>query len=205
VTEEELRTDLLRREKEQRHELERLLKDQEDLLTDSRALAAAVKSQADLTAEQKDKLIQNARRQKLMGHGAGSVGERLAGIVIEVQNNRLEADGGRLQTRISTEIVQPIQAVAESLIPQAVAALEHARHSAARPATREQNLATAISTQAEAAARIKEILEHMVKSEGFQEAVNLLYEIQKAQTEVNNQTNQARQERIKRILESAVP
>jgi hypothetical protein len=45
----------------------------------------------------------------------------------------------------------------------------------------------------------------MVKAEGFQEAVNLLYEIQKAQTEVNDQTNKARQERIKRILEGAVP
>jgi hypothetical protein len=205
VTEEELRTDLLRREKEQRHDLEKLLKDQEDLLTDSRALAAAVKPQADLGAEQKDRLVQNARRQKLVGHGASSVAERLAGIVVEVQNNRLEADGGRLQTRIRTEIVEPIQAVAESLIPQATAALEQARHSAAKPAVREQDLTKAISAQAETAARMKEILEHMVKSEGFQEAVNLLYEIQKAQTDVNNQTNQARQERIKRILEGAVP
>lgn len=205
VTEEELRTDLLRREKEQRHELERLLKDQEDLLTDSRALAAAVKSQADLSAEQKDRLMQNARRQKLVGQGASSVAERLAGIVVEVQNNRLEANGGRLQTRLRSEIVEPIQAVAEGPIPEASAALEQARRNAAQPAAREQNLTSAISAQAEAAARMKEILEHMVKSEGFQEAVNLLYEIQKAQTEVNNQTNQARQERIKRILEGAVP
>ena len=48
---------------------------------------------------------------------------------------------------------------------------------------------------------MQEILEHMVKSEGFQEAVNLLYEIQKAQTDVHEQTNKERQERIKRILE----
>jgi hypothetical protein len=41
----------------------------------------------------------------------------------------------------------------------------------------------------------------MVKSEGFQEAVNLLYEIQKAQTDVHEQTTKERQERIKRILE----
>jgi hypothetical protein len=48
---------------------------------------------------------------------------------------------------------------------------------------------------------MKEILTHLVKSEGFQEAVNLLYEIQKAQTDVHEQTNKERQERIKRILE----
>jgi hypothetical protein len=48
---------------------------------------------------------------------------------------------------------------------------------------------------------MQEILRHMVKSEGFQEAVNLLYEIQKAQTDVHDQTNKERQDRIKRILE----
>src|SRR5205814_9528029 len=67
VTEEELRTDLLRREKEQRQEFERLLKNQEDLLTDSRAFEAAVKGQPNLTAEQKDQLMGYHKRQKLVG------------------------------------------------------------------------------------------------------------------------------------------
>jgi hypothetical protein len=205
VTENELRADLLRREKEQRHEIERLLKEQEDLLTDTRALAASAKLQADLGPEQKDWMIQYARRQKFIGHGAGSVAERLTGMAIEVQNNRLEADGGRLQTRLSTQIAMPVRAVAEDIIPQATAAIEKARRDSARPMDRDRDLTDAISTQTEAITRMKEILDRMEKSEGFQEAINLLYEIQKAQTDVNNQTNQARQERIKRILEGAVP
>ena len=56
-------------------------------------------------------------------------------------------------------------------------------------------------SKTDTAAKMKEILEHMVKSEGFQEAVNLLYEIQKAQTDVHSQTTKEQQERIKRILE----
>ena len=50
---------------------------------------------------------------------------------------------------------------------------------------------------------MNEILTHMVKSEGFQEAVNLLYEIQKMQTDVHLQTDKERQERIRKILEGS--
>jgi hypothetical protein len=201
VTEEELRTDLLRREKEQRQEFERLLKNQEDLLTDSRALEAAVKNEPNLTAEQKDQLIACHKRQKLVGQNVAAIAERMAGIVIEVQNNRLEEEGGRLQTRLTKEIVEPMHNVAEEMIPQGVLLLDKTRRQAAVSGDRNAALADAIAVQTEAVARMKEILEHMVKAEGFQEAVNLLYEIQKAQTEVHDQTNKARQERIKRILE----
>jgi len=205
VTEEELRTDLLRREKEQRQEFERLLKSQEDLVTDSRAFEAATKTQASLQAEQKDQLTQYQKRQKLVGQNVAAIAERMAAIVIEVQNNRLEEEGGRLQTRLTEEIVKPMQSVADELIPEALAALDRTRRQSESPTDRAATQAEAIRLQTETAARMKEILEHMVKAEGFQEAVNLLYEIQKAQTEVNDQTNKARQERIKRILEGAVP
>jgi len=201
VTEEELRTDMLRREKEQRQEFERLVKNQDELLTDSRALEAATKGQAELTAEQKDSLLQYHKRQKLVGQNTGAIAERMAAIVIEVQNNRLEEDGGRLQTRLTKEIVEPRQIVADELVPAAVAGLDKTRRQAATAAERDPALAETIRQQAAAVAKMKEILEHMVKSEGFQEAVNLLYEIQKAQTDVNEQTNKALQERIKRILE----
>ena len=150
-------------------------------------------------------LLQYHKRQKVVGQNTGAIGERMAAIVIEVQNNRLEEEGGRLQTRLTKEIVEPMQAVAAELIPEAVAALDKVRRQAASQPERSAALAEAIKLQTETAARMKEILEHMVKAEGFQEAVNLLYEIQKAQTEVNDQTNKARQERIKRILEGQAP
>ncbi|HEX5103281.1 MAG TPA: hypothetical protein VFV87_05695, partial [Pirellulaceae bacterium] len=196
VTEEELRTDLLRREKEQRQEFERLLKNQEDLVTDSRALEAGTKGQAGLAPPQKDQLIQYHKRQKLVGQNTGAIAERMFSIVIEVQNNRLEEDGGRLQTRLLKEIIEPMRVVVEEMIPQAQSGLESVRRLADDAAARDAALAETIAQQTEIAAKMKEILEHMVKSEGFQEAVNLLYEIQKAQTDVHEQTNKERQERI---------
>ena len=210
VTEEELRTDLLRREKEQRQEFERLLKNQEDLLTDCRALAAEIKSRggqpptgetAALSPQQKDLLMQYQKRQKLVGQNVGAIAERLASIVIEVQNNRLEEDGGKLQTRLTEDIVLPMRDVADTLVPQAVQLLDRTRRQSAEPAARDQSLADTINGQEQTVEKMQEILRHMVKSEGFQEAVNLLYEIQKAQQNVHEQTNKERQDRIKRILE----
>jgi hypothetical protein len=201
VTEEELRTDLLRREKEQRQEFERHLKQQEELLTDCRALEAAVKGQADLEPRHKDQLIQYHKRQKLIGQNVGAVAERMASIVIEVQNNRLEEDGGRLQTRLTRDIIEPMEQVAGEMVPEALAGLERTRRQATDAADRDAALAEAIAQQTQIAARMREILEHMVKAEGFQEAVNLLYEIQKIQADVHEQTNRERQERIRRILE----
>lgn len=205
VTEEELRTDLLRREKEQRQEFERLLKNQEDLVTDSRALEAAVKGQVQIAPQHKDQLMQYHKRQKLVAQNTGAIAERMASIVIEVQNNRLEEEGGRLQTRLTKEIIEPMQTVAGQMMPEALSGLEKVRRQSSDAAARDSALAETIAQQTEIAAKMKEILEHMVKSEGFQEAVNLLYEIQKMQTDVHTQTeaerNKDRQDRIKRILE----
>lgn len=201
VTEEELRTDLLRREKEQRQEFERLLKNQEDLLTDCRALLAGVKEAENLTPLQKDQLMQYQKRQKLVGQNTGAIAERFASIVIEVQNNRLEEEGGRLQARLVNDIITPMQEVASQMVPEAMQSLDRTRRQAAEAAARDEALSDAIVRQQEMVERMQEILRHMVKSEGFQEAVNLLYEIQKAQTDVHEQTTKERQERIKRILE----
>jgi len=203
VTEKELREDLIRREKEQRQEFERLTKNQEDLLTDSRALEAAVKGSPDLAGPQKDLLMQYHKRQKLVGQNTGAIAERMASIVIEIQNNRLEEDGGKMQTQLTREIIEPMREVAAALVPRALAGLDKTRRQAAVAAERDPALAEAIAAQAETVEKMKLILEHMAKSEAFQEAVNLLYEIQKAQTDVSDQTYKEQQERIRRILEGA--
>ncbi|MDX1944381.1 MAG: hypothetical protein SFU86_03165 [Pirellulaceae bacterium] len=203
VTEEELRTDLLRREKEQRQEFERIVKNQEDLLTDSRALQAAARGAAALSPQQKDLLMQYQKRQKLVGQNTGAIAERLASIVIEVQNNRLEEAGGKLQGRLENDIIGPMREVAETLVPELTQLLDRTRRQAAEATARGQALGDTIAQQQVAVEKMQEILRHMVKSEGFQEAVNLLYEIQKAQSDVHTETNKERQERIKRILEGA--
>jgi hypothetical protein len=47
---------------------------------------------------------------------------------------------------------------------------------------------------------MREVMVHMVKAEGYQEAVNALYEIEKAERGVLKMTEERRKELIERIL-----
>ena len=62
-------------------------------------------------------------------------------------------------------------------------------------------IAATLAQQEKTIEKMKQVLALMVKSEGYQEAVNLLYEIQKSQQDVLERTIKEQQERIKRILE----
>ncbi len=200
VTEEELRTDLLRREKEQRQEFERLLKGEEDLLTDSRALEAAARDAALLTQEQKDQLMQMQKRQKVFATNTGAIGERMANILIEVDNNRLEEANGKLQARLN-EIIKPLRELADNDMPAVVQSLDTVRRQGNMQKERAEAIAATLAQQEKTIEKMKQVLALMVKSEGYQEAVNLLYEIQKSQQDVLERTIKEQQERIKRILE----
>lgn len=200
VTEEELRTDLLRREKEQRQEFERLLKGEEDLLTDSRALEAATREAASLTQEQKDLLMQMQKRQKVFATNTGAIGERMANILIEVENNRLEEPNGKLQGRLN-EIIKPLRELADKDMPAVVQSLDTVRRQGSQLKERSEAIAATLVQQEQTIEKMKQVLSLMVKSEGYQEAVNLLYEIQKSQQDVLERTIKEQQERIKRILE----
>jgi hypothetical protein len=204
VTEEELRTDLLRREKEQRQEFERLVKGEEDLLTDARAFEAATRDAASLTAEQKDQLMQMQKKQKVFATNTGAIGERMANILIEVENNKLEEPGGKLQGRLQ-EIIKPLGELAEADMPGVVQSLDGVRRQAGEVAKRNEALTGALTQQEATIEKMKRVLALMVKSEGYQEAVNLLYEIQKSQQNVLDLTIKEQQERIKKLLEGAKP
>ena len=200
VTEEELRTDLLRREKEQRQEFERLVKGEEDLLTDSRALEAAIREAAALTAEQKDSLMQMQKKQKVFATNTGAIAERMANILIEVDNNQLEPAGGKLQGRLN-DIIRPLRELADTDMPAVVQSLDQVRRQGSMQKERSEAIAATLALQQKTIEKMQQVLALMVKSEGYQEAVNLLYEIQKSQQDVLERTIKEQQERIKRILE----
>ncbi|HAY80046.1 MAG TPA: hypothetical protein DCY79_09615, partial [Planctomycetaceae bacterium] len=63
-----------------------------------------------------------------------------------------------------------------------------------------QKLQNLVSDQWQLIADMQEILSQMEQSEGFQAAVNLLYEVQKAQQDVLELTDQERDALIKSIL-----
>lgn len=201
VTEEQLRTDLLRREKEQRQEFERFLKNQEDLIVDVAALAAESSAAADFTDEQRLMLMALQKRQNLVATNCTGVANVLDAIMTEVLNNRLEEPGGKLESRLREKIIAPMRQIATVDVDAALLALERSRRVAKEPAQRAAALKEAQAAQQQIVTKMKDILANMAKAEGYQEAINLLYELEKAQKEVLDRTEQEKKDRIKRILE----
>ena len=201
VTEDELRADLLRREKEQRVEFEKLLTLQDDLYTETDAMLAATREQAELPSDQRDLLVKLQKRQKLLGASIAGIGERLAGVLLEMQNNNLEEPNGPLQQRLVEAIIDPINELATLATPLAASQLDEARRLFNKPAERDTALANASQTQQAIADRMREILRHMVKSEGYQEAINLFYEVERQQQELLKLTLEERQKRLRDLLD----
>ncbi len=201
VTEEQLRADLLRREKEQRQEFERLLKNQEDALTDAQALQAALTDAPTMDGDLTRSLMDIQRRQKLIGTNTSTISQRLSLFLIESENNRLEEEGGPLHRRLNDNVIVPMIEITMNDSPEAVRSLDKVRRLSEKAADRDEALAEAIAQQEALAAKMREILVHMEKAEGYQEAVNLLYEIEKLQRNVHDLTEKELQDRIRRFLE----
>jgi hypothetical protein len=199
VGEAEFRSDLLRREKVERQELERLWKSLDDLLTDSRALAVTTSASGLSNGRQVEQLQSIYRSQKQIGQKLAALADRIAALATEIENNRLPDPGGTLQNRLTQQIAEPLRAISSRQIPPLVQLLDRARQSLQSGAKPE--FAQVNAGQTEIADGIKRVLEQMLSSEGYQEAIDLLYEIHKAQSGVYEQTNKARDEQIKRILE----
>jgi hypothetical protein len=201
VSEDELRIDLLRREKEQRQEFERLLKIQENVQLECRAMLADVNDKQSLTIAERQSLMKLQKRQKLLGTNLENIARRFRAIVVEILNNRLEKEGGTLQKRLLNEIIQPIDTLVDEPIPECSAKLDHARRQSADSAKRNQAFDDAIKTQQTIIDSMKDILKHMVKAEGYQEAVNLLFEIRKVQEDVLGRTEERAKQRIRDLIE----
>jgi len=122
-----------------------------------------------------------------------------------VLNNRLEEPGGKLESRLREKIIAPMRQIATIDVDGALLALERSRRVAKSPADRTAALKEAGKAQEKIVATMKDILTNMAKAEGYQEAINLLYELEKAQKEVLERTEQEKKDRIKRILEGGKP
>lgn len=189
VTEEELRSDLLRREKEQRRQFEDLSITQIDLLTEVRAMAADLAGNAQMTKQQRDKLLKIQKRQSQASQRCEMIAGHLEDITLEAANNRLEGSQGRYQKTMRQKIIQPMRRLAKLDVPNAARQLGEARRSGNDDREgRRQQLAEAIATQRRIATTMADILKYMAKSEGFQQVVNMLYRAIGIQEGVNRAT-----------------
>ncbi len=200
VTEEELRAEILRREKEQRQEFERLVKSQEELLTDTRALTAEAKSLAELSPEQRNQLMQIQRRQKLVGTNSGGIAERLELVVLEALNNKIEEEGGTLEKRLRQDVIVPLFVIVNEEVPEVIRRLDESRRLSADQTPRQESLAAAVAAQEKLLADMQRVLSFLIKAEGFQEAINLILEIQRGQQDVLDRTQKENAERVQREL-----
>jgi hypothetical protein len=189
VTEEELRADLLRREREQRRQFEELLTIQQDLLTDTRAVEAGLTGRSQATADDRANLLKSQKRQSQAVERCKMIAGVLTQLVIEVENNRLEGPDGRYQRTMRDKIIGPLGVLAEKSIPEAARLLDEARRATdGEVVSRNKKLADAVAAELKVAEEMREILRHMVKSEGFQEAVNMLHRILDLQVGVSDET-----------------
>lgn len=208
VTSDELRAELLRREQEQRMEFERLLRDQQGLLEDSRAALAGLAGAAVLPEPARAVVGADEKRQRLIAGRLTAVADQFARILAEVENNRLEDDMAPIRVRLQDRIIEPQREMARRGVVRAADLLDAARKhalsaangAAPGPGPREA-LAGAADEQQQLVAAMREVLKNMVKWEGYQEAVTLLREVLKAQKQVSEETVKEYQRRIRSIFE----
>jgi hypothetical protein len=203
VTEEELRAEMLRREKEQRQEFERLVKTQEELLTDTKALGAETQPLAEMTPEQRNQLMQIMRRQKLIATNTSSIAERLDLVVLEALNNRVEEEGGEMERRLRNSVITPMLVIVKDEVPDVGTKLEAARRLSADQSPRHESLTAAIAAQEKLLAHMREVLGYLIQAEGFQEAINLILEISRAEQDVLERTEKEKKERLQKLLDEA--
>jgi len=123
------------------------------------------------------------RNQHQVGTLLTQVNDRFRGFLAEVRNNRLdesssEMDGGQgLAVRLDQQIIQPLDEIDRTLLPQLSRSLEAVSRLVGRPEEMRQQLATTLPQIEEVLARLNAVLDAMQRSQSFQEIVNMVISI----------------------------
>ena len=201
VSEAELRDDILRREKEARQAFEQVAKSQDRLITDAQAAQVAIRDEGELSANSRAMMNQLQKKQKLLGTSITPIAKRLETISLEVLNNRLETEDSALLKRLRSNILNPMSNLREREVPALAAQFDEVRRMGDQ-AQRNQAIFAAIQGQDQVARTMERILRFMVKNEEFQQAINLLSEIQKSQKEVLEMTEEEKARRVRDLLKA---
>lgn len=181
VTAEELLAELARRESEWRQEFEAAYKAQEKLRTDAAALvrqAADGKLQpADLRAGSREL----GRRQRQQINRVKTVRRQYQDVLAELEVNQLATP--QVRRRLEGGVITPMSRLIDSTMAEAAGLLEQLEKAfVVEVAERHAAL------QDEIIASMETILSNMLRWEGFNEAVGLLQELLKLQSDVRQQT-----------------
>ncbi|MEM7457331.1 MAG: hypothetical protein AAF456_23550 [Planctomycetota bacterium] len=207
VTPEELRAHLLRREVDQRKAFEEAYELQLALTSElgqAMAMDSAGMTVDQFNAAREERLINIARSQKQIGTRLENIAVRFESFLEEVKNNGLDKDeaeqnqgdgdlGPKIETRFRNEIIGPIRELDQTLITLAGRHLENCRRSVADEPELIAASQSASQVQEAVLIEMKKILESMMESESYQEAINKLLEIkaleERIQAEINERNN----------------
>ncbi len=187
VTEAEFRADLLRRELEQTKTFERVIAQQQAIQTEMQALLVSQQEPTETpesySIRQTQMVGKSLRNQNQVGTLLTQVTDRFRGFLAEVRNNRLdesssEMDGGQgLAIRLDQQIIQPLDEIDRTLLPQINRSLEAVSRLVGRPEEMRQQIAITLPQIEDVLARLNAVLDAMQRSQSFQEIVNMVISI----------------------------
>lgn len=192
VTIDEFSTEMIRRQQEQRRELERVLareKKDRDIL---RSLAAEEAPDSKATAKA---LETNERSQRLAVRQADGIADRLGQILDEMLNNRVaEIQDARL---IADKVIDPLRALAEGPMTESAEEIAEARASADHsPAS----LLKKAETYDRIVTEMERILSNMLRIEGFTEIIARVRTIIQVHTEAREEAERLYRKKIEELF-----
>ena len=140
------------------------------------------------------------KNQKNLGNDISNVVRALKGMVMEIKNNKLEEDDGILQSRLNEKVIDPLVVLTSQSLPSIAIELDEVRRINDKE-LRSVKFKAINESQLYVIQTLREVLIHMVRNEGYQQALNLLYEIQRAQERMNKMTTKAKEESLKNVIE----
>ena len=114
--------------------------------------------------------------------------------------NKLEEDDGILQSRLNEKVIDPLVILTSQSLPSIAIELDEVRRINDKE-LRSVKFKAINESQLYVIQTLREVLIHMVRNEGYQQALNLLYEIQRAQERMNKMTTKAKEESLKNVIE----
>ncbi len=187
VTEAELRADLLRREIEQTKTFERLISQQQAIVTELQVLQASEKQgseTADSFLARQNQLASKAvRNQHQVGTLLVQVTDRFRGFLDEIRNNRLDNglenmdEGQSLSLRIDQQIVRPLDSIDRNLMPLVDRSMELVSRTVGDEPKMQASIDSVLPQLEEVLQKLNAVLEAMQRTQSFQEIVNTVIAI----------------------------
>ena len=187
VSDEELRSDLLRREIEQRKSFEQIYQAQLELMSAVQVVGASEMTEGmaldKFHRALETKLIELIRDQKGVGTSVDRIANRFEEFLVEVKNNRLDeaenalAPDQRIETRFDDKIIRPIRSMDQNMISVANRNMDNCRRLSNDAMALDRAVEQTVTIQQEILQEMQLILGAMNTSESFQAIINEMLNI----------------------------